>query len=94
MNILKGKKNLPHNHTAQYGAQIVDTFMLKYTNTLQLSDKKKRTVPTDRPYITLPAHYTCTHFTQMAWLFGKVGTLHVDIKGHLEDLLELHTVKD
>lgn len=68
--------------------------MLKYTNALELFGKKKRTVPTHRLYITLPAHYTCNHFTQMSRLFAKVRTLHVDIKGHLEDLLELRTMKD
>lgn len=61
---------------------------IKSTILLNTQIHSKRTAPTDGPYTTPPAHYTCRHFTQMAWLFGKVKSLCVDITGHSEDLLE------
>lgn len=75
----KKKRNLTHNYRTQNKGQMVE-------HNTQIHSM--RTAPTDGPYTTPPAHYTCRHFTQMAWLFGKVKSLCVDITGHSEDLLE------
>lgn len=50
-------------------------------------------VPTNMPRRSYQ-HTAHPFLPHMALLFGKVRTLHVDIKGHLEDLLELRSVKD
>jgi len=68
----------------------LDTSVLKYTNTLWLFGGGGKC---QQP-VTLAAHCPCPPFPQTPLLCGKVRTLHVDIKGHLEDLLELRSVKD
>ena len=80
--IFEEKINLPHNYTTQNTAQIVEHICArihKYTPQEQCQ----------RTGHTLAVHYQCTYVTQTVRLFGKVRTSCVDIKGHLEDSLEL-----
>lgn len=64
------------------------------TQTHSSSLVRKREQCQETGHTLLCQHTTRTHFTEMAWPFRKVRALHNDVKGHLEDLLELWTMKD